>query len=207
MIARTAPTPPRRLLAFDLETTGLDPRQDAVVAAGSVPVDDGTIAWGLAESCLVEDPRGAKPRDLAALAVHQVLPGETRGAVPLVDLVERLRREVESGRVLLVHGAGLERGFLVAALAVTQRPPQRWPTLDTLAYLRAIDGVWLHVADRAAPAARRCPSVPTALVEARRFFELPDYPPHDPLLDALATAELYLLLARRFPELHPKVQD
>ena len=68
------PAPPARLLALDLETTGLEPRRDAIVALGLVPVEERTILWGRAYRTLVDDPRSLRPRDLGALATHQVLP-------------------------------------------------------------------------------------------------------------------------------------
>lgn len=199
--------PPRRLLALDLETSGLDARRDGIVAVGWVPVDDATIHWGSAFRALVDDPRPQTAGGQRSLAVHQILPSEARRGIGPGELIERLLKQIEAGRVLLVHGASIERAFLAAAARRLGLAAKAWPAVCTLSYLRAIDAVRLHVKDRLSAAARRAPHVPTVLAEARRFFDLPEYPAHDPLLDALAAAELYLLLARRFPELHPKVQD
>ena len=55
--------PPGRLLAFDLETTGLEPRRDAIVAVGCVPVEERTILWGRAYRALVD--AGTLPERLA----------------------------------------------------------------------------------------------------------------------------------------------
>jgi DNA polymerase III epsilon subunit-like protein len=196
---------PRRLLAFDLEATSLDARGGRIVAAGGVPLDDGTVVWGEGWETDVDDARPNALLEGGALATHLILPDRARAGLPLAALIERLADVVAEGRVLLVHGASIERRFLAQVA-----PKRRWPMLDTLAYLRAVDAVRAHVVDRLPRTSRggvATTPLPTALTEARRFFGLPDYPPHVPRLDALAAAELYLLLSRRFPEMHPRVQD
>lgn len=202
----TAPAPDR-LLALDFETSGLDARRDAIVAVGTVPVVGRSILWGRAFRALVDDPRHERPRDLEALSAHQVLPSESSGGVGVAAIVERLAAAVDDGWVLLVHGASIERAFLGAAAKAVGRPVPRVATLDTLEYLRAIDRVRAHVVDRLPPEARRRGELPTALAPARALFGLPRYTEHDPLLDALGAAELYLLLSHHFPELHPEVRS
>lgn len=199
--------PPGRLLAFDLETTGLEPRRDAIVAVGCVPVEERTILWGRAYRALVDDPRSLRPRDLDALGTHQVLPEEQRGGLGLGELVDLVGAHLGAGTIVLAHGASIERGFLVEAARATGRPALSLRTVDTLGYLRAIERVRPHLTDRLPAGAARYASLPTALGAARAFFGLPAYPEHEPLFDALATAELYLLLSHRFPELHPGVQS
>ena len=201
------PAPPGRLLALDLETTGLDPRRDAIVAIGCVPVEERSILWGRACLALVDDPRSGRPRDLGALGTHQVLPEEQRGGLGLEALVELVAEHLDGGAVLLVHGAAIERGFFEAAARAVGRRPLALRTLDTLAYLRAIERVRPHIAERLPAGAARHAEIPASLGAARAFFGLPSYPEHDPLYDALGAAELYLLLSQRFPELHPRVQS
>ena len=201
------PAPPARLLALDLETTGLEPRRDAIVALGLVPVEERTILWGRAYRTLVDDPRSLRPRDLGALATHQVLPAEQRGGLGLAALLELIELRLAVGTVLLAHGARIARRVQVAAAPAHRQPPPTRRTVCTLAYLRAIERVRPHIADRLPAGAARHAAIPTALGEARGFFGLPAYPEHDPLYDALGAAELYLLLSQRFPELHPRVQS
>ncbi|HSF40703.1 MAG TPA: 3'-5' exonuclease [Thermoanaerobaculia bacterium] len=197
--------PPPNLLAADFETTGLDPRRDAIVAAGLVPLRAGTILWGERFYTLIADPRLQRPRDPEALAVHQILPAETEGGATLGDLLASLRAALDAGSVLLAHGASIERKFLAAAARHQGEPEIRPAWLDTLDFLRSIDRHRTHLASRLPAAAPRHASIPTVLAEARAFFGLPAYPAHHALYDALGTAELYLLLAGKFPELHPRV--
>ena len=93
------PTPPGRLLALDLETTGLDPRRHAIVAVGCVPVEGRSILWGRAYRALVDDPRSGRPPDLGALGTHQVLPEEQRGGLGLPALVDLVAGQTEGGAV------------------------------------------------------------------------------------------------------------
>jgi DNA polymerase-3 subunit epsilon len=108
-------------------------------------------------------------------------------------LVEDLVPEVDSrlrGCVLLVHFAPLDLAFLKAAFA---RAGRAWPApvvLDTVELLLKEH----HRKHRFSP---HPPQSRTGLGEARAAAGLPAYPSHDALSDALATAELFLLLRSR----------
>lgn len=193
------PAPPAELLAVDFETSGLDPRRDAILALGLVPLSAGTIRWGERFYSLVADDRLTRPRDPEALGSHQILPAETRRGIPLGELIERLEA---AGRPLLAHGAAIERRFLAAAARHLGRRSWRPPVVDTLAFLLAIHDHRQHLTDRL-PGRPPGDAIPTRLDEARAYFGLPAYPPHHALYDALAAAELYLLLGKKYPELAP----
>ncbi len=192
--------PPGRLLAFDLETTGLEPRRDAIVAIGCVPVEERTILWGRAYRALVDDPRSLRPRDLDALGTHQVLPGEQRGGLGLAELLDLVGEPARGGR----RPPGARRQHRA-------RLPRRGGARHGRPAARAAHA--LHAGLPARHRARPAASSPTGSPPARRamrrspprsepartFFGLPAYPEHEPLFDALGTAELYLLLSHRFP--------
>lgn len=196
------PAPPTVLLALDLETSGLDPRRDVVLSAGLVPVDDGAILWGQRFHAYVANDQD-RPRDAEALAVHQILPSETRQGLGLAALLDHLDHALGDRGAFLVHGGGIERRFLHAAAKALGRSAPRLPMLDTLPWLLELETHRHHLSDRL-PRDRARQPVPSTLEAARAYFDLPPYPPHHALLDALATAELYLLLHRRFPELAPR---
>lgn len=196
------PAPPTTLLALDLETSGLDPRQDEVLSVGIVPVEAGAILWGQHFYRHVRN-EAQRPRDPQALGAHQILPSETRDGIELGALLDRLAEGLVGRNTLLVHGGGIERRFLRAAAKRLARPLPQLPMLDTLPWLLELDTHRVHLADRLPPA-RSAQPIPTSLAAARAYFDLPPYPAHHALLDALATAELFLLLDRRFPELAPR---
>ena len=98
-------------------TCTLDARRDGIVAVGWVPIDGATIHWGGAFRALVDDPRPNTPGAERSLGIHQILPSEASGGLGPRKLIERVLDELESGRVLLVHGASIERAFLAATAA------------------------------------------------------------------------------------------
>lgn len=173
-------TPVRRLrlLAVDVETTGLDPGRDAILAVGLVPVDGLRIELAGARRLVVRHDGDVG----SSVAVH----GLTHDVLAVGQPLERVLAEVFAaldGRALLAHHAALEEGFLGAA---ARRSWGRAPDLrgvDTLALQRRL--LAPRHGDEPPPGSLR-------LWAARRRFGLPDVPAHDALSDALACAELYL---------------
>jgi DNA polymerase-3 subunit epsilon len=173
--------------ALDLETGGLDPKRDAILAVGMLPVREGTIRLSEAFQTLVRPPpEGAISAE--SVRAHQLVPGDVRDAPPLDDVL----REVD-GRlgdsVLLVHQAAIDVRFLRRAHATTG---QRWwkpRVVDTVDLLVRV-AKRTRLIDPDAP--DRLPNL--NLSAARRTFGLPEYAAHDALTDAIATAELFLVL-------------
>lgn len=176
--SRDTPLVHLRLLAVDLETTGLDPGRDAVLSVGWVPVDGDRVVLGGAGGQVVSDTgevgRSATVHGLTDDAVSR---GRPLAAV-LTDLLEALH-----GRVLLAHFARVEVGFLDAACRRLWGAGLPVEVVDTLELeRRARVGVW---GGEVEPGALR-------LAAARRYRGLPTYAAHEALTDALACAELYL---------------
>lgn len=174
--------------ALDLETTGLDPTRDHIISAGMVPVRGGTIRIGECWHTHVRPPDGVQS-SLEALRVHHIMPGESAGAPSLADVVRGVDRRLREG-VLLVHFAPLDVAFLREAF---RRTGQRWsrPQLVDTAAL-----AWrLH---RRATWPREPAAEPDlGLADLRAAFGLPPHRAHDALADAVATAELFLVLRSR----------
>ena len=189
---RTA-TAPARILALDVETSGLDRRRNDILSVGMVPLVDRAIRWGESHYALVQPPRGSSPlgpAELEALGVHQILPDDVANAAPAEEVLAEVERRCGAADALLCHGAQIDVGFLRAAFrAVGQlwTPPPVLDTLRLLARLRRRER-WLGDRDRGPP---------LDLAAARAHFGLPAYPPHHALYDALAAAELYLVLYDR----------
>lgn len=175
--------------SLDLETGGLDPRRDAVLAVGMVPVRGGVIALGEAWQTLVRP--GAGEVSAASIRTHHLVPSDVEGAPPLAAALPEIERRL-AGAVLLVHHARLDVRFLREAFA---RCDRRWPrprVVDTEDLLLALARRQRFVD----PAAGETPPV-LNLGAARRQLGLPDYGAHDALTDAVATAELFLALRGR----------
>ncbi len=173
-----------RLLAVDMETTGLDPRTAVTLSLGWVPVDRSAVVLGEADEVLLRPD----PADLGAAGVGQsaTLHGLTddrlgRGVDPALGwarLVEAL-----TGRVLLAHHAALEVALLESAARRLWGVRLRVRSVDTMALQARI--VAPGFADEPGPEQLR-------LWTARARFGLPAVQAHDALHDALSCAELYL---------------
>jgi DNA polymerase-3 subunit epsilon len=173
--------------ALDLETGGLDARTDPIIAVGMVPVRSGIIRLGEAFSTLIR-PDPGRPIRPESVRAHQLLAGDLRKSPPLEAVLREVDRRLADG-VLLVHNRGIDVPFLKGGHA---RTGLAWPKPQV------VDTVDLIV--KAASRRRflqpdgggAMPSL--NLSEARRVHGLPAYMAHDALIDAVATAELFLVL-------------
>ena len=184
-------SPPWEALTFwalDLETDGLDAARDAILAVGMVPIRQGVIRLGERFESLVRPPPGAGPPRPDAVAIHGLVPGDVREAPALAGVLEEVARRLEEGP-LLVHNASVDVAFLQRAFASQRR---RWPkpaVVDTVKLLLALEAR-RHFIEPDAPGG----DPELNLSAARRQLGLPGYPAHDALTDAVATAELFLVL-------------
>ena len=175
--------------ALDLETGGLDPRKDPIVAVGMLPVRRGTIRLAEAYASLVR-PEPLEEITPGSILAHQLLPGDVSGAPRLGDVLGEVDRRLREG-AMLVHMAALDVAFLKRAY---KRFGMRWPAppvVDTV-------GLLLKEAKRARFVNPDAPELDPEvnLLAARRAHGLPDYRQHEALTDAIAAAELFLVLRR-----------
>jgi DNA polymerase-3 subunit epsilon len=165
--------------ALDLETGGLDPARNPVLSVGMVPVRRGIVRVGESFYSLVHaDGRIGEDN----LMVHHILPGETAGAPPREAVVDEIDARLREG-VLLVHFAAMDVPFLRRLYKSSGR---RWPrprVVDTAALTGRLAGSLVGGS-----------TVPADLGEIRERFGLPRYTDHHALSDAMATAELFLVL-------------
>ena len=166
-----------KLLAIDLETTGLAPRSDSLLSVGFVPVDGDVIDLRKARQIVVR--QAIEVGQSATL--HGVTDDVLAGGVELAEAVAETL-EALSGRVMLAHHAGIEVGFLSAACRTLYGAKPVFSIVDTLQLQARIYRVDPHEA----------PYGTLRLAAARSRFGLPRYRAHHALTDALACAELYL---------------
>jgi DNA polymerase-3 subunit epsilon len=174
--------------SLDIETGGLDPRRDPIIAVGMLPIREGVIRLGEAYQTLVQPEAGREIRPESVRA-HQLLRDEVRQAPPLGEVLEQIDRRLREG-ALLVHHQAIDVQFLRRA---SERLGRRWPkppVVDTVELILKLDRKTRFIRPADAP-----PDPPsTNLSEARRRHGLPEYQAHDALTDAIATAELFLVL-------------
>ena len=178
----------RTIWALDLETGGLDPRRDAIVAVGMVPIRGDSVCLGEAWQTLVRPEGRVSP---ASIGAHHIVPGELAGAPPIPAVLREIDDRLSQG-ALLVHGADIDVAFLRRA---HKQRGLKWPgpeVIDTAELLA-------RAGDRRRFLVRHAPEPELDLRKARRARGLPDYPVHDALSDAIAAAELYLALRYSAP--------
>lgn len=177
------------LLAVDLETTGLNPRQHEVLSIGTVPVRGLSIELAGARRYAVRPTSAAGVGQSAT--VHGITDDAAAGAAPLDEVLPLVLADL-TGRVLLAHHAVIEREFLIAACRRLGHPVPDLTVVDTVRLQRWLlqRGRWPgHLTGRE-----------LTLDRARAHLGLPRYAAHEALTDALACAELYLAQVARLGE-------
>jgi len=176
--------------SLDIETGGLDPRRDPIIAVGMVSLRDGILRLGESYQTLIrpEDGREIRPDSVMA---HQLVTGEVRQAPPLVEALEQVARRIREG-ALLVHHQSIDVAFLRQAFERHGLVWPRPPVVDTVELLHKLARKQRFVN----------PDLPddapnTKLGDARQAHGLPEYQAHDALTDAIATGELFLVLRRK----------
>jgi DNA polymerase-3 subunit epsilon len=182
--------------ALDLEMSGLDPAAGRVVAVGMVPLRDRVIRVGEGFATLVR-PDGPLPggsgvspgMDMSGVAAHHLLPDQLDAAPSMAEAVAEIDGRL-AGSVLVVHAAEVDLPFLCRAYRDAGRSWPHPPVIDTLRLLRR------HERHRLAVEPVET-AIPGTLAAARARLGLPAHDAHDALADAVATAELLLVLAHR----------
>jgi DNA polymerase-3 subunit epsilon len=174
--------------ALDLETSGLDEHVDRILSVGMVPIREGAIRWGERYYSLVRPPESAHLSD-SGIRAHHILPSELQGAPPIGEVLGQIDRRIAQG-ALLLHFAVIDLVFLRRAFREAGRRWPHPPVVDTVNLLGQLDRRRAYLDPHAA-------ALPTGLGESRAALGLPPHDAHHALSDALATAELMLVLRSR----------
>lgn len=167
-----------RLLAVDVETTGLDPKKDQILSIGFVPVNGNEIDLSGAGQVLVR--AGVEVGESAS--IHGITDDALADALPPAAALDVIFAALH-GRVMICHHAAIETGFIGNACNAVHGFRPRLSVVDTLALQFRL----LSQGFDDEP-----PQGSLRLWTARSQFGLPRYAAHNALTDALACAELYL---------------
>jgi DNA polymerase-3 subunit epsilon len=176
-------------LALDLETTGLDPQRDAIISVGMVGLQGTRIDLGTAEHRIVRVNRAIPEQ---SVIVHQLTDDAVAAGAPLAKVLADVLRRL-AGRVLLAHHARVEFGFLRRACAEVFNGEFVVPVVDTESLARR----WFEQRDK--PFSPR----DLRLANLRARYNLPRYPAHNALSDALACGELFAAQVAERESGHP----
>lgn len=170
-------------VALDFETTGLDANQNSIISIGLVPFTLRRIACREAKHWFVT-PEDKLKED--SIIIHGITHSDLKGAPDLLRILEQLLDEL-AGKVVVVHYRRIERDFFDAALRGLINEGIVFPVIDTM----QIEADILQAKPRKfIDWLKNSPPVSIRLAGSRTRYNLPIYPPHDALTDAIATAEL-----------------
>lgn len=180
-----ADTPLERvpLLALDVETTGLDANQHAIVSLGLLPFSLQRIRCAEARYWVVKP---ASELSSESVTFHHITHSDIRHAPRMGQILDELLTAM-AGKVMVVHYRTIERSFLDQALRQQMGEGLQFPVIDTM-QLEA----HLYPKRQAGWLDRLLGRQPTSirLADSRQRYNLPMYQAHHALTDALATAEL-----------------
>ncbi|SHI16130.1 exonuclease domain-containing protein [Ferrimonas marina] len=165
------------LLALDLELTGLSAAQDKILSIACVPIDEGLIRLDQAWHQLVRIDGDVGD----SCTVHGIRDIDMAQGLPLQQALEALLPRL-SGRVLVCHNATLDLAFLHKGLQQCFGETLPLEAVDTL----------LLEQKRLAGRGETPKSDSLRLGNCRERYNLPNYPGHNALIDALACGELLL---------------
>ena len=168
-------------LVCDAEMSSLDARDGELLSLGWVCVRGGGIVLESARHYLLK----ASGSVGQSATIHQLRDCELEQGRPEAEVLE-LFLSAAAGHVLVFHNAALDTAFLNKLTCRAFGAPMLMPTVDTLlleeAILRRNDAI-IKPGD-------------LRLQACRERYNLPAFPGHNALLDAMATAELLLAQAK-----------
>lgn len=180
------------LVALDFETTGMDPREHAIVSIGLVPFDLRVIRPSAGRYWVVKPPRSLTEE---SIAFHRITHSEVEHAPPIAAILDDVLSEL-ADRLVVVHYRNIERPFLDAAVMANHGEHCLFPLIDTM----ALEARWERQG-RLRGIKRLFGIQPPSirLADSRARYGLPHYSSHHAKVDAIATAELFQAqMARHF---------
>jgi DNA polymerase-3 subunit epsilon len=162
-------------LVVDAEMSALDVAEGELLSVGWVEVSAGAIALSSARHYLVKAEKSVGQ----SATIHSLRDCELTGAESGGEILRRFL-EAAAGKVLVFHNAALDMAFLNRVSREEFNAPILMPCVDTLQQEQAL------------LQRRETPIKPgdLRLQACRDRYNLPPYPAHNALIDALATAEL-----------------
>jgi DNA polymerase-3 subunit epsilon len=168
----------------DFETSGLNPHTDHIVSIGWVHIIDGIIKLNTAQHFIINEPILATgscndtKQYNTARSLHHILPEQQKRGISIEAAMQLFFTDLPSN-ILIVHGSTIEKRFLEQFFISQKLPNLPFIWLDTL----KIEQNTIYN-NRGLNDFR--------LFSLRHKYKLPDYPAHHALVDAIATAELFL---------------
>lgn len=174
-------------VALDFETTGFYPDNDHLLSVGYLTMGNQQIILSEAVEHLIKSSEKIKAE---TAVINHIVPEMLENGLAVKDVMDELFETI-TGKVLIAHGCIIEKRFIDHYVAEQfNLPPLPLLWVDTLTIEKSFT---VHRGNT--------DSADFRLASIRTRHGLPEYPAHGALIDALATAELYLaLLKKRFAD-------
>ena len=182
------------IVSIDFETTGLDKQKDCVISVGFVDIVNLGINLQSATHQLVKCDIQL-PEE--SVIIHQITDNELVNADPVEVVLQSLLKRLR-GKVLLAHNAEIEMCFLNKMCQEVYGSDFLIPVIDTQ-YLakRSFDRKSIDYKGS-----------DLRLFNLRKSFNMPAYKAHNALMDAVATAELFLAMVNKIsPKSNAKLRE
>lgn len=165
-------------VSIDLETSGLDSQHDHILSMGFVEIHHECVDLSTAQHWVIKSAAALQEENVV---IHQLTDDVVAQGMSLADAMQGLL-PLLAGKVLLAHHARIELGFLSAACQHLYGGPLLIPSADTMAIAQQQQS--RHQVVMADGSLR--------LAALREHYRLPRYKAHHALIDAIATAEVFL---------------
>lgn len=174
-------------VVFDTELTGLDRKNDFIIAIGAVRIKNLQICCNETFYILVKPEKKIQSD---STLIHRITPEELQKAGNIADALPRFI-EFCAGDVLVGHYVGLDIGFVNRSAKEVLGGIIHNPCLDTMrlamAYKELQNGRYFdHYTSQSA----------YNLASLAREYRLPEFSQHNALQDAMQTAYLFLFFAK-----------
>lgn len=176
-------------VVFDTELTGLNQRRDEIVSIGAVRIRNLSIVAGETFQTLVRPHTITEATE--GTFIHRITPQELLSAPRLKDVLPEFI-EFCGSSLLIGHYVSLDVDFVNRAAKKIFNEKINNPCLDTMRLAQIYtESCWEQYHDRFNL------QVSFNLADLSKQFDLPVFPEHDALLDALQTAYLFLFLVKK----------
>ncbi len=165
-------------LALDFETTGLNARQEAILSVGYSVIQQQRIQLSENGHHIIKVNR---PISEESIVIHKITEERACRGEHIHDVMQLLLRKM-AGRVLLVHYAAIEKNFLKQICKQLYGFHLPFLMVDTF----ALEYNYLHKTGQLIVEQQ------LRLSNLRKHYGLPRYHAHNAMVDAIATAELFL---------------
>jgi DNA polymerase-3 subunit epsilon len=177
-----------RWSVLDIETTGLDRQRDTILALGLTEIEHGCVQLERNWQTLVRPEAGARQASKAT-TIHGILPEDLAQAPELSAVLPTLLERL-TGRVLVVHVAAIDVGFLNRELQQRYAVTLGRQVIDTARLAQTLH----HVTGT---------SQAHFALDLRTLCQaagVPLFAEHQALNDAVMTAQLFLVQATRLEQ-------